>query len=375
MSDLYEFSLTVATTLLLFFAVFFLAARVPDRKRYSAYVRSSRLMGAALMLLSANYLIHLFVELRFLYRAAAVLMNMATYFIVYRLFTYAFLELLDRNRTTRSVTRRRAVCHFGSWGIYLLSCAALCFVHGTAQKIGISVLAIILFAYGIFLAVDLFRTYNRVVRQCDETHSDDIASYIRWMSILTWWAVIYGVGCSLFTFLPDRWIFLWVLSSVPFYIYIFVSYTNYLLYFDTAESILESSDESVLPDDAGSPESEVTEEDSPSYFFDIKKNMDRWIDSQGYTKQGLTIEDLSDALGTNRTYLSSYIRSTYGLSFREWVTTLRIEYAKNLMTDHPEYTIAAISESAGFISLSYFTRIFKEKEGTTPGKWLKDMRR
>lgn len=371
MPDLYEFSLTVATTLLLFFAVFFLVARVPDRARNSAYVRSSRTMGLALLLLSVNYLVHLFVGIRFQYRAAAVLMNMATYFIVYRLFTYAFLELLDRKR----ITRRRTVCHLGLWAIYLLCCAALLYVRGAAQKIGIAVIAAALFSYGIFLATGLFRTYRRVVRQCDETHSDDIASYIRWMSILTWWAVVYGVGCSLFTFLPDRWIFLWVLSSVPFYIYIFVSYTNYLLYFDTAESILESSDDSVALDEAAVPEPAVPVEVSPSYFADIKRNMDRWIDSQGYTKQGLTIEDLSDALGTNRTYLSSYIRSTYDLSFREWVTSLRMEYAKSLMTEHPEYTIAAISESAGFVSLSYFTRIFKEKEGTTPGKWLKEMRR
>lgn len=371
MSDLYEFSLTVATTLLLFFAVFFLVARVPDRARNSVYVRSSRTMGLALLLLSVNYLVHLFVGIRFHYRAAAVLMNMATYFIVYRLFTYAFLELLDRN----GITRRRTACHLGLWTIYLLCCASLLFVSGAARKIGIAVLAAVLFAYGIFLATGLFRTYRRVVRQCDETHSDDIASYIRWMSILTWWAVVYGVGCSLFTFLPDRWVFLWVLSSVPLYIYIFISYTNYLLDFDTAESILESSDESVAPDESVSDEPSETMEDAPSYFPDIKKKVDRWIDSQGYTKQGLTIEDLSDALGTNRTYLSSYIRSTYRLSFREWVTSLRMEYAKNLMTDHPEYTIAAISESAGFVSLSYFTRIFKEKEGTTPGKWVKEMRR
>lgn len=375
MSGLYEFSLTVATTLLVFFAVFFLVARVPEGERYSSYVRSSRVTGLALMLLSLNYLVHLFVGVRFLYRESAVLMNMATYFIVYRLFTYAFLELLEHNSVTRLITHRRKVCHIGSWGIYLILCIFLLFVHGTAQKVGIGVLALVLFAYGIFLAVELFRTYHRVVRQCDETHSDDIASYIRWMSILTWWAVIYGVGCSLFTFLPDRWIFLWVLSSVPFYIYIFVSYTNYLLYFDTAESILESSDEAVKTEETKSEEQVVQEEESPSYFAEIKRSMEQWIDGQGYTKQGLTIEDLSDALGTNRTYLSSYIRSTYGLSFREWVTALRIDYAKNLMSDHPEYTIAAISEFAGFISLSYFTRIFKEKEGITPGKWMKELRR
>lgn len=233
MSEIYEFSLTVATTLLLFFAVYFLVARVPERFRNSSYVRSSRVMGLALLFLSANYLVHLFAVIRFYDRTAAVLMNMSTYFIVYRLFTYAFLELLDRNK----ITRRRTLCHLGLWGIYLLLCFFVLFFYGRKRIFGVTLLAAALFGYGIYLAAGLLRTYRRVVRQCDETHSDDIASYIRWMSILTWWAVIYGVGCSLFTFLPNEWIFLWVLSSIPFYIYIFYSYTNYLLHFDTAESM------------------------------------------------------------------------------------------------------------------------------------------
>ena len=41
------------------------------------------------------------------------------------------------------------------------------------------------------------------------------------------------------------------------------------------------------------------------------------------------------------------------------------------MVEHPELTIAAISEESGFLSLSYFTRIFTEKEGCSPSKWRK----
>ena len=76
-------------------------------------------------------------------------------------------------------------------------------------------------------------------------------------------------------------------------------------------------------------------------------------------------------MGTNRTYLSDYIKSVYQASFREWIAGLRIEYAKQQMVEHPELTIAAISEESGFLSLSYFTRIFTEKEGCSPSKWRK----
>ena len=48
----------------------------------------------------------------------------------------------------------------------------------------------------------------------------DIGAYIKWLSIFTYWAVTFGVGCGLLTFLPDEYIYIWILSSVPFYIYL-----------------------------------------------------------------------------------------------------------------------------------------------------------
>lgn len=64
----------------------------------------------------------------------------------------------------------------------------------------------------------------------DDTYSDHIATYVRWMSVLTYWMLIFGIGCSVLTFLPDNLVFVWVLSSVPFYIYLYVSYQNYMLF-------------------------------------------------------------------------------------------------------------------------------------------------
>ena len=77
------------------------------------------------------------------------------------------------------------------------------------------------------------------MRLFDDTHSEDIGAYIRWMSIFTWWALIYGVGCGLLTFLPNGLVFLWILSSIPFYIYLYCSYLNYLPFYEQVESILE----------------------------------------------------------------------------------------------------------------------------------------
>ena len=94
-----------------------------------------------------------------------------------------------------------------------------------------------------------------------------------------------------------------------------------------------------------------------------------WSAAEGYIRPGLTIRELSEALGTNRTYLAGYIKSTYGMSFRDWITGLRIEYAKRLLRECPDLTVVEISERSGFMSPSHFMRTFKEREAYTPARW------
>lgn len=49
----------------------------------------------------------------------------------------------------------------------------------------------------------------------------------------------YWLFSSALTTLPDRYVFLWILSSVPFYIYLYCSYMNYLLFYERVEQALE----------------------------------------------------------------------------------------------------------------------------------------
>lgn len=110
----------------------------------------------------------------------------------------------------------------------------------------------------------------------------------------------------------------------------------------------------------------------PSGTFEIiEEKINAWINTGEYVRPGLTIKELSKILHTNRTYLSTYINTVYNRSFRNWITDLRMEYAKQKMTECPEKTIAEIAEISGFLSMSHFTKTFKEKEGCSPAKWKK----
>ena len=106
---------------------------------------------------------------------------------------------------------------------------------------------------------------------------------------------------------------------------------------------------------------------------DIATRLEEWIAADGYTRPGLTITDVANDLLTNRTYLSSYINTTYDTTFREWITRLRIEYAKRLLLGSPELTVQDVSERSGFQSTSHFIRIFKERTACPPAKWRKSV--
>lgn len=363
---LYEYSLCLALGLMLFFAVYFFFAKTPEKPIFRNYVRSRRIVGTALLVLSVNYSVHLLCGLRFISVNAAILMNLSTYYIAVWLFGSALTSLLNRNYLSRKLFISHVIC----WLVFTAACGAVLFAFpsGIAQKAGLLVMTVWFFIYSFFIARRLVKTYRKAVRLFDETQSDHIGAYISWLSVFTWWAIIYGVGCGLLTFLPDKFVPLWIISSIPFYAYLYWSYMNYMLFYERVEKALDTDMDEPAPA-AGAEADEVRER--PAYYSGISTRLEAWIRDNGYTKQGLTLEDLSRTLDTNRTYLSDYIRTCYGLSFREWISGLRIEYAKKELMEHPYMTVSAVSEDAGFMSLSYFTKIFTDKTGCSPAKWRK----
>lgn len=364
--SLYSQSLLISLPLMLFFGFHMLLARTPDKKVFADYLLSRRLMGTALLILAANYSVHLFFAIRLRDVNATILMNLSTYFLCYWLFSSAMMVLLDK----RYLTLKRFLRHLALWlAFFVATCVVLFLFDNTlGQMWGMAALAAWLVGYGLFLSVRLLRTYSLAIKMFENTHSDDIGLYIRWLSVFTYWAIGYGVSCGLLTFLPDEYVFIWILSSIPFYIYMYCCYQNYILFYERVENAL-------LEDVGMTAADGMIESDNdshgipPSYYSEIEMRVKDWIDKEGYLKPGISLSELSTQLFTNRTYLSLYINKVYKMSFRDWISSLRIEYAKRLMNRHAEMKINEISEMAGFVSLNHFTRIFSAREGCSPARW------
>lgn len=378
--EIYQYSLCVSLTLLLFFSFRFLFGKLPDKQIFRQYRISRMLMGIALLDLAANYSVHLFLTPRLAAPINAILMNLCTYWLAVWLFGSALMMLLDK----RYVTRKRFIRHIAGWMAYCLVILILwCYVPSSLlHSIVPILLAVVFCVYAVGVAHKVFATFRKATCKLDNYYSDDAAVYIRWMSVFTYWAIVFGVGQGIFTFVPDRYVYLWIISAIPFYIFLYVSYANYLLMYEhvadainTYEDKEEYDIENVVENrdrDNGQTISSTTRISKQQEEM-LKSNIQKWIDDKEFTKGGLTIEDIARQTASNRTYVSHFVNTHYGMSFREWINYLRLQYAKDIMLKSPDKSVAEIALESGYLSTSYFSRIFKETEGLTPGRWIEEM--
>ena len=92
---------------------------------------------------------------------------------------------------------------------------------------------------------------------------------------------------------------------------------------------------------------------------------------QLYLNPDLTLADLVQRLGTNRTYLSDYISRQLGTTFYDYVNRLRIERRViPMMKSHENYTLEHMAEQAGFKSVATFRRAFKKLTGILPSEYM-----
>ena len=189
------------------------------------------------------------------------------------------------------ITKRRVWTHIILWIIFSTLSGVVVFLvpSGIIQKISLFALAVWLVVFGVVLARRVIVAYRRAIRIFNETQADDIGAYIEWLSIFTYWAVIFGVGCGLLTFLPNKYVFIWILSSIPFYCYLFYSYQNYLLFYEQVENAFEQdiqSEQELLTNSGTEPEM-VSDEEVPVSYTEFIEKVDNWIKTDGYVQQGM----------------------------------------------------------------------------------------
>ena len=85
---------------------------------------------------------------------------------------------------------------------------------------------------------------------------------------------------------------------------------------------------------------------------------------KNYTRT-ITLDDVAEHVFLSPTYVSYLFRTEVKMNFINYLTTKRMEKAKELLKD-PRLRIYEISTSVGYENSRYFSSIFKKYTGQTP---------
>ena len=92
----------------------------------------------------------------------------------------------------------------------------------------------------------------------------------------------------------------------------------------------------------------------------------RYIDTN-YGKQ-IKIEDIAEELGVDRKYLRNLFFKYLGISTKDYLTNVRIEKAKELLSQN-SMAVGEISLCVGYADALAFSKIFKKHVGVSPSEY------
>lgn len=97
------------------------------------------------------------------------------------------------------------------------------------------------------------------------------------------------------------------------------------------------------------------------------------IDTQLYLKNDLTLQQLAQTIGTNRTYLTSYF-SNQCMTYNTYINNLRIDHFVTLyneaVANQRPFTVRQLASDSGYRNYTTFSIAFKQRMGQNVTAWM-----
>ena len=104
------------------------------------------------------------------------------------------------------------------------------------------------------------------------------------------------------------------------------------------------------------------------------REVDRRItEEELFLNPGFGRDDLMRLTGLDKNRLPAFIQQFAGTNIPGYINAKRMEYAADMMRQHPDYTLNAISEACGIMSPATFIRNFKAVFGMAPNDFRKEL--
>lgn len=88
-------------------------------------------------------------------------------------------------------------------------------------------------------------------------------------------------------------------------------------------------------------------------------------------REKITMQDICTALGRTKSAICPAFKEKYGTTVMDYLTELRIEEAKKMLTE-TDMTVSEISDEVGFSDTSYFSKVFFKTVGESPSHYRRN---
>lgn len=287
------------------------------------------------------------------------------------LFTFTLVTLIN----PQFVKLKNVLKHLSPYAIFIICYTISSIIYGDPKlssltDVGLYIDNPTIWIRLIFLAYYAFQLiyYTIIFISEEKKYNAEILNYfsevvklkMEWVNVAYYTALAVGVIAMITSFLPAR--FDWITTLI--FAFFYFGYAQEYIKYNKVFTIIEPALKAPLVEAAISQPRIVIKTDWEHFKQMI-------LAKKYYREPGITIEDIASKLNIGRTTLSNLINREEGINFNAWINRLRIEDAKQMLIEKPDYSIAIISEMVGYTEQANFSRQFKQIAGETPLVWRK----
>ena len=124
------------------------------------------------------------------------------------------------------------------------------------------------------------------------------------------------------------------------------------------------------PTDNASDQTEMVQ--LTDYDSEFVRNLIQYIERE-VRRTDLTIDEIATAMGLGRTMFNRKVKSLLNVTPIELLVSVRLRLARTMLSEG-RFTVSEITYKCGFSSPQYFSRVFKQANGCTPGEYARNHR-
>ena len=330
-----------------------------ENKRYE---RSRWMIVVAFLGLAIQYAVQMVFGFRAMHDDLGAVVNILIYTPCFSLISLGIYNI----ETTSSNLRKMILMCSGIYAaIIVVFCVGISLHHSLYIREGLY-LMLTLFCVSVFYCI--YMIIQKMIRRknmLETMAATDLLPYVRYSraSVIILWLAILAMPVAIFSTTLLYIVGPAVLLALLFFNLTFIALGN--SYIPTEE--LLDKEEKIQRCGGGrkKPLQQLSEERRNF----IQNSLDQWCMDLGYKDCNVNILTLSRTLYISKNELSQFFDQCLHSNFRIWLSEIRLNAAKKMMLEYPDYSNDIISAECGFSCRTHLYRIFKTKEGCSPTEW------